>query len=209
MTLAVLAGAARADEVVYQSSPLDRGGCLGSDFGWAGGQQGCDDFVLAGQQTTLTSVVWWGSYGSEPDPAPLEVFTIRIFTGVGGAPALSHAVSESPLVFTRTTTAMTADAWLTHDGGSVYEYWAPLPDVTLAAGTTYYLNVMNNTASSWGWLEGDPGAFWWRHGEDDSWSYYSGRSAGLAFELYAVPEPATAALSALGLAALVARRRRA
>ena len=63
---------------------------------------------------------------------------------------------------TRTATGMTSSSYGVHDGGTVYEYSADLSTpVALGAGTTYYLSIINNTGSYWGWLGDGAGDHWY------------------------------------------------
>jgi hypothetical protein len=190
---------------VFLNPPQDGRGCGISDFGF--GQQVADDFQLAGPFLTITQVQWWGGYGFNPDPSPGDNFKIRFFYDIDGSPVVDPFTTMSASSLSRTVTSLTASSWGSHDGGTVYKYLVDLPaPITLSAGTTYYLSVINNTSSTWGWLEDGSPSHWYRLSDSNSWQY-SGRDTNLSFELLAVPEPATLLLLSMGGIALLRKRR--
>jgi hypothetical protein len=197
-------------DVIFSQGPLDGGGSTISELGGGYRQQSLDDFVLDPGGATVTDVHWWGSYGEDPDPTT-DDFTIRFFTDVGGSPnsAFFHEVNVGPV--TRGATGMTSSAWGVHDGGVVYEYSVDLPaSICLDGGTTFYMSILNNTDSEWGWLEDGSGLHWFRGSEGGSWSE-SSRQTDLAFQLTGtpIPEPTTMLmLGGLGAGLASARKMR-
>ena len=188
---------------VFLNPPQDGGVCAISDFGYP--QQEAEDFQLTGTYLTVTTVQWWGAYGSSPDPAAADDYVIRFFSDDAGEPNIYPFEDIQVSDVTRTATGMTASTWFSHDGGTIYEYSADLPSpITFTEATTYYLSVVNNTDSIWGWAENGSPSHWYRPSDAIAWSY-SGQGTNLAFELYAIPEPATLLL--FGLGAVMLRRK--
>jgi hypothetical protein len=87
--------------------------------------------------------------------------------------------------------------------------------LNLLAGTVYYLSLVNNTLSQWGWLENDDvgggGSQWFRLPSQSQDWILSGRDTDLAFELQSpaavVPEPGMFLLAAMGMICAVGARR--
>jgi len=200
-----LAGNARASISVFFNPPTDSSGCGISDFG--DGQQEADDFQL-GASYSIIQARWWGAYGTAPDPALTDDFTIRFFDDAGGTPALNPFAEVSAVGLTRTATSLTAVTFGAHDGGTVYEYMADLSaPVALSGGTTYYLSIVNNTGSYWGWLEDGSGDHWFRGADGTAW-YSSARVTDFAFELNAIPAPCAILLGSIGASLVGWLRRR-
>jgi len=182
-------------DVIFSNAPVDGGAAGISDFGY--GQQELDDFVLDPGGATITDIHWWGAYGDAPDPTT-DDFTIRFFTDVAGDPnsAFFHEVNVGSV--TRAATGMTASAWGDHDGGVVYEYSVDLPaSISLGGGTTFYVSILNDTDSQWGWLEDGSQSHWFRGSDGSSW-LSSGRGTNFAFELTGAPIPEPTTMLMLG-----------
>ena len=203
---------------VFKNPPNLGGKCRISDFGRR--RQQADNFQLTGPYLTITEVHWWGEYGSFPDPAPTDDFVIRFFSNTRRKPSVVP-FAEMPADNLTRTPAYTTDLALRrddhHDEDTIYHYSADLPSpLTLNPGTTYYLSVVNNTKSSWGWLEdgarshcGDR-SHWFRYGDENdehAWRT-SCRNRNLSFELFAIPEPATITILLTGMLALAGWHRR-
>jgi hypothetical protein len=142
-----------------------------------------------------------------PRPAPTDNFRVRFFNDAGGSPSNTFFAEINLTGVTRTATSLTASPFGAHDGGTVYQYEADLvPPLSLTPATTYYLSILNNTGSLWGWLENDSvgggGFHWFRSSDGQNWSL-SVRGTDFAFELEGaaalVPEPTSLALVGLGL----------
>jgi len=205
----VLAGfftfSASADPI-FSQGPVDGGIAIVSDFGFL--EQELDSFVLDPGGAMVTDVHWWGAYGGDPDPTSSDEFTIRFFEESETASGVPFPLGTYLYEFItssadRTATAMTTPGYGAHDGGVVYEYMFFLPaPISLDGDTNYYLSIVNDTESLWGWLQGeDPGGgHWYRVGDPaytGSWTP-STIGGGFAFELTGAPIPEPATLLILG-----------
>jgi len=196
--------AATAD-VIYSQEPLDGGFAIVSDFLFFGEQE-LDDFVLDAGGATITDVHWWGAYGGDPDPTESDEFTVRFFEeseAASGVPSGTYLYEYVTGAADRTATAMTTPGYGAHDGGVVYEYMFFLPTpIALDGDTNYYLSIVNDSESLWGWLQGEDlaGGHWYRTGDPaytGTWAP-SGIGGDFAFELTGTPIPEPATLLILG-----------
>lgn len=192
--------------VVFSQDPVNHALSRISD--WSNANQKADDFILTTDQITITKICWWGSYGTDPDPA-VDNFVFKFFLEDPGN-------SDNPYIwcfnngtryprnymaadFSRTATDMVSDPSSVHDGGTVYEYSAILDrPIKLEANKRYWLAITNSTPtyaypiqpnSKWGWLGSSPGSHWYRMGHcpkcANDWVVNSG--GNMAFKLETFP----------------------
>jgi hypothetical protein len=133
--------------VVYDNGPVD----LNYDARWSGEtgsiSRAADDFVLQAGSNVIRDVHWWGVYRPN-SPLPVDNFFIRIYADVNGSPA---AVG-SPLYEVSVGIVDRTDTGINTNNLDVYAYSTVIPDITLTAGTTYWLSIVNNVAgSTWYW----------------------------------------------------------
>jgi hypothetical protein len=180
----ILSSAASAQSV-YSQPPAASGTSGISDANSF--QQELDDFILS-DDATVDSVRWWGSYGANPDPASLDSFTLRFFLDSGSGPSPLPLIVSGPVTgVTRVMTGLVSGPLPPHDGGIVYVYTAQLHSpVLLVGGTQYYLSIVNQTGSRWGWYDSGPGMHWLRSFPGSPWAKVSTTDFG--FELLDLPE---------------------
>jgi hypothetical protein len=109
-----------------------------------------DDFTLAAGLNTIRDIHWWGIYNTGIANPPADGFTITIYDDSSGAPgAVNSAVNISSLVRTATADIVT--------DRTVYKYDAVVSDMTLTAGSTYWLGISNNSGgNAWAWVQSNP-----------------------------------------------------
>ena len=203
----LLAAAPAGAAIVYSQSPYQTSGLV-SDFAeTAGLNQQADNFQLA-TAATLKGIEFWGSIANA---ALADDFTIRIFADAAGAPATTPLAQSTIASLIRTATGQSSPA-----NNPVFAYVANfVTPIALAASTTYYLSVVNNTsdATSWAWSRFDgtaDGTRWHRAGNEASTNTWSSATDDLAFVIYdtnVVPAPTPLALLALGAFGLLRARR--
>lgn len=203
----LLAFSAEAGVIFSNGGPDPNRGWPYSDFDFPA--EIADDFVLAPASNVVRDVHWWGRYGSRDVAPASDNFAIRIFADAAGRPAadpLHTAALLAPV--TRTLIEDPAGTqWTTY-----FAYDAAISPIALAAGTTYWLSIVNDTApavADWLWASTTTdGRATFRDDPSDSWSSFEPQQA---FELTdsgtAIPAPATALLLGLASAALAVTRR--
>jgi hypothetical protein len=157
LSLAALAAwPVSAGELFDNGAPNPVAGAVASNFAGHDPEyefQSADDFYLASASSIL-QVRWWGLYQGSNIPLAPDLFTLRIFADVGGAPA------TTPLIELSLKRVRRAATGLVSAGYEVYEYTAVLaPSVTLAA-STYWLSIVNDAdteivGTDWLWVLSD------------------------------------------------------
>ena len=175
-----------------------------------------DDFVLTAS-AEIGRVVWWGqsSLHSHDDLTNFDSFEIEIYEArlVDGEWMPGAVIAERTLDLAATNPAPTGR--LTPAGAIEYRHDAVLgTPIELGADTRYFIAIAagliatGRTSDAWQWQDADLHDGWsatysWAAG---TWTGY--QDSDSAFELYAVPAPATAAPLCAAAAALAGRRRR-
>lgn len=169
-----------------------------------------DDFVLQAPDTTITNIRWWGHYAWGGPGLPEDDFTISIFEQVGNAPAIAPIIEVHVGAVDRARTRQFDRA-----GATVYFYSTFLDvPITLAASTTYYLSITNNTylatGTIWSWsnhrynngnnyFREDPNGPWIDDSSDMEMAFFM-------TDYPPIPEPLTLSLLGMGLAGLSMQR---
>lgn len=177
-----------------QLIPVPAQGALFADPGNANYSGAADDFSLASGQNVIRDIHWWGTYGVTPSDA----FAINIYNdSAGTVGSLNTAVSISSLQRT--------DTGLTINGREMYLYDAVVSDITLTAGTTYWLGIANTSggtgSNAWAWVDSaNSGGNARQYSiSNAAWGNSSGKSLAFNLTNTVVPEPSTFALILLGL----------
>ena len=174
-----------------------------------------DTFAFA-TATMVTDVHWWGTYFNESSQQP-DDFLIRISGDDPTNPGLPTPVGTELYAGAvgpagRFDTAQVVGGAGIMAGLPIFGYSAVLPTpFVAAAGTTYWVSIVNASAAGWVWGLEVTSAHYIAQSSSDTNVFNYVYPARAAFQLTDdanVPEPVTVTLLITGLAGLVASRRR-
>jgi hypothetical protein len=120
--------------------------------------QTADNFVLTSEHTTIRDIHWWGIYAGGNTPPATDSFTLFIFDDASGVPGnLLHTLPVAGGNRQATSDQIPIVGGVKAD---VFAYSAVTSPITLSAGPTYWLSILNNTTG-----DTDDDWFWAMHAE--------------------------------------------
>ena len=141
---------------VFSQAPLDGGDGFATNPDFIGdGFERADGFSL-GQDTVLTGVKFWGSYGFPdfpPPPLPVDEFTVTIYAedGSTGLPDASAVQFNQTFAGGGVARQVTSPLLLDIAGEVVFEFDLALPDVLLTSDD-YFLSLAFGGDREFFWL---------------------------------------------------------
>lgn len=214
----ILATRLYASQIIYDNGgpllPCNTGPCgfiADVSLGTVG-QEVADDFTLNAGRNTITDVHWWGAYVPSDTPTTPDNFTIRFYQDNGGLPQATAFLALNVGDVGRVATGDKTFSTLANRLVNLYAFSTVIEPLTLNPNTPYWLSIQNDLAKDpddvWGWTVSKLGSgnMAARFGTGP-WATETLFRPELAFNLTAVPEPATLLLMGSGLLGLSALRK--
>jgi len=159
--------------------------------------------LLLERGAEIANLIWWGGYFGVATPGAASPFVISLYHDESGIPA------DAPFW----SAAVSADVAPVAGPVPQFSYSATVPTgMVIPGGVPIWISIVENdgaTDATFAWRKSsESGVSFSRPDGTSDWVAVPG-AGGLRLEgtlVTAVPEPASAALTALGLAALCARR---